>query len=527
MEYYDPKEYDLAGRIAKLKTKNGTMETPYLFPVVDPTRQDVPLYVIEKMGFNAFITNAYLFYRRNRGRPKNIHDTLKWNKVIMTDSGGYQVLVYGDIEIDNKTIIEYEKQIGVDIGVILDVPTGTKMSWEEARRAVFETFDRATEALPLIMDTDQLWVLPIQGAPYRDLVLYSSLRAWKYPYHIHALGSPTVLLERYDYADIVELVALARLHLPPQKPLHVFGVGHPMILPFLVALGADLFDSASYILYARDGRYMTETGTRRLDELTYLPCNCPVCSRYTLAELKSLKRKEQIKLLATHNLYVLMEELRKIKEHIKEGRLWEYLEYKSKAHPSLRSAFNIVKKYVRLLEKYNPLTKPNTFAIMMNDYDSLYHPRLRVIKKNVYDFVLSKLNLGNTIYLVPAIRKPYSNIIELVKEIIPGEKCLFYHPFLGVFPPSLSNTYPFFQHEYNDNIDRYTIIESSNEIADTIIRLEEVGKSIVEVIMYYVGDSWSESLSETVCDMLLGHGIKCARHTLDVLVRSQPRPQEP
>jgi len=526
LEYYDPKDYDLAGRIAKLKTRHGTIETPYLFPVIDPTRQDVSLQDIEQMGFTAFITNAYLFYRRNRGKPRSIHAALKWNKTIMTDSGGYQVLVYGDIDMDNKTIIEYEKSIGVDIGVILDVPTGTKMSREEARRAVFETFDRAVEALPLIMESDQLWVLPIQGAPYKDLLLYSSLRAWKYPYHIHALGSPTVLLERYNYADIVELVALARLHLPPQKPLHVFGVGHPMILPFLVALGADLFDSASYILYARDNRYMTETGTKRLDELSYLPCNCPVCSKYTLEELKSLKKKERTRLLATHNLYVLMEELKKIKEHIKEGRLWEYLEYKSKAHPSLRSAFNVVKKYIGLLEKYNPSSKPNTFAIMMNDHDSLYHPRLRSIKTKVYDNVLSKTDFKNTIYLIPAIKKPYSKMLDKISACL-HSKCLLYHPFLGLFPPSLSNTYPYFQHEYNDNIDRHTLNDSSIEIAEMLIRLINDRRSISNIVIHYVTGTWSEKLSDLVCELLLRYGVKCVRHTLDAPAQFQPLPQEP
>ncbi|WP_227410890.1 tRNA guanosine(15) transglycosylase TgtA [Thermosphaera chiliense] len=347
--YFEPREYELAGRIGKLRTRHGVIETPFLFPVVDPVRQAPGLNVLHEIGYDGFITNAYLFYKRNNGAVRSIHQALNWSKPIMTDSGGYQVLVYGDVEVDNKTIVEYEKNIGVDIGVILDVPTGSKMTWEEALKAVRETYRRAAEALPLIMDSDQVWVLPIQGSPYKDLLVRSSIQAWRLPYQMYAIGSPTLLLEKYEYRVIVELTALAKLHLPPDRPLHVFGVGHPMIIPFLVAVGADFFDSASYILYARDGRYMTETGTKNISDLTYLPCNCPVCSRYSAEELKELGSREREELLATHNLHVLMKELRNVKQHKREGRLWELLEYRSKSHPSLRRAFHVVRKYRDIL----------------------------------------------------------------------------------------------------------------------------------------------------------------------------------
>ena len=332
---------DLGGRIAKIRTRRGVIESPYLFPVVDPVRQEVGFNILKEIGFNAVITNAYLFYKRNKGQVKPVHESISWNNIVMTDSGGYQILIYGDIELDNKTIVTFQRDIGVDIGVILDVPTGAHMEKSQAKKAVEETFRRAAEALPIIQNTQTLWVLPIQGAPYEDLVVQSSIRSWRYPYHIFALGSPTVLLEKYEYTKLVELVALARMHLPPQKPLHVFGVGHPMIIPFLVALGADLFDSASYVLYARDNRYMVENGTKRLEEINYFPCSCSVCSKYSPKELMEMPVKERILLLAQHNIYKLAEEIRRVKQAIKEGRLWELIEYRSKSHPSLRAAFNL------------------------------------------------------------------------------------------------------------------------------------------------------------------------------------------
>ncbi|ADV65544.1 tRNA guanosine(15) transglycosylase TgtA [Desulfurococcus mucosus] len=450
--FFEPREYDLAGRLARLTTRHGVIETPYLFPVVDPLKQEVSLDKLLELGFNGIITNAYLFYKRNKGVVKPIHGELKWDKTIMTDSGGYQVLVYGDVEVDNRTIVAYQRDIGVDIGVILDKPTGNNASYREAVESVYETYRRAVEASPLISGSDQLWTLPIQGLPYRDLVLRSSILAWRLPvYSVYAVGSPTVLLERYSYSKIVELTLLARITLPPGKPIHVFGVGHPMILPFLVAAGGDLFDSASYILYARDERYMVETGTRSIRDLHYLPCNCPVCSRYTVRELLELPRRERVRLLALHNLYMLAKELRSIRQAIMEGRLWEMLEHRSRGHPSLREAFRVLVKHRDLLKRYNPLTKPDARALLIVDRSSAYNPRV----ESTYSRVLGMLGQpGGRGYLVviPAYRKPYTSQEEyaVVSEKYKGNgsvRIVFLHPFLGVVPPELASTYPFYQHE--------------------------------------------------------------------------------
>lgn len=496
MEYYDPRDYDLAGRIAKLKTLHGNIETPYLFPVVNPIRQKPGLNDLYKIGFNAFITNAYLFYRRNKGMVINIHEFFQWNKPIMTDSGGYQILIYGSVEISNKEIIEYEKNIESDIAVILDIPTGSRMNINEAWKAVQETIKRAWETLPLIMDSKQLWVLPIQGAPYIELLLYSAKVSSKIPYHIYALGSPTVYLEKYAYEDILEYTILTRINIPPEKPLHVFGVGHPMIIPFLVAVGADLFDSASYILYARDERLMFEWGTRRLNELHYLPCNCPICSRYDVNELKELEKEKRVNLIALHNLYVLKKELDRVKQAIKDGRLWEYLEHKSKEHPTLRKSFNIIKKYRFYIEKYNPNTKASGQAIFLTNGDSIYNPRLIANKEKTY-FSLKKLGRSGKILLLPALSKPFTHSKEYreFKNKYRDYRILFYHPYLGLFPPELTNTFPYFQHEIG-------IINFKKEIVMEIIS-NIISLNPSEIIIVIIDKPVYTELAEKIKQLLI------------------------
>lgn len=448
--FFEVKSYDLAGRIGKLVTRHGALETPYLFPVIDPARQTPPLDFIESLGFNGVITNAYLYYKRSGGSGGDIHEYLGWDNVIMTDSGGYQILQYGDVSVDNRTIVGFQKRVGVDIGVILDLPTGGGVDYEEADKRVRETYRRAIEALPIIMDSDGLWALPVQGSPYKDLLIRSSILSARLPYHIYSLGSPTVHLERYKYDEVVKMTAIARSILPPDRPIHVFGVGHPMIMPFLVALGGDLFDSASYILYARDERYMTEMGSRKLSELEYLPCSCPICSRYGEASaLRELPRAQRVEALAKHNLYMLMKEIRTVKQAIREGRLWELLEYRSRAHPSLREAFEILKRYRRLLERSDPLVVPSGRALLISDAGTLSNPRLgRSIAKSI---ALAKrmASRAGKVVLIPAHRKPYTLQREYfeVLRAFPDAQALFIHPFLGIIPPELSSTYPFYQHE--------------------------------------------------------------------------------
>jgi len=449
---FEVKTRDLGARIGKLVTRHGVIETPFLFPVVDPKRQVPSLTRIKDTGFNGIITNAYLFYKRNEGIAKPIHSELMWDGIIMTDSGGYQVLVYGDIDVDNKTIVTYEKEIGSDIAVILDVPTGSKMSFEEAYKAVSETYRRGIEALPLIMDSDQLWVYPVQGAPFKDLLVRSAVLANKLPYDIYAIGSPTVMLEKYRYSKLVELVAITRALLPPNKPLHVFGVGHPMIIPFLVAAGGDLFDSASYVLYARDSRYMVETGTKNIKDLSYFPCNCPACSKYTPREVLEMTASQREEFIAIHNLYMLVREIRVVKEAIREGRLWELLEYRSRAHPTLFEAFNIVKGYAKLFERAAPASSPSYKALLIYDDRSFFHPRLKINVRRALSLV-SESATNKLVILIPAYKKPYTSQSEYMNiKALFGLRddvlICFIHPALGVFKPEVSFTYPFYQHEF-------------------------------------------------------------------------------
>ncbi|MEM2225952.1 MAG: tRNA guanosine(15) transglycosylase TgtA [Candidatus Bathyarchaeia archaeon] len=353
-------ERDLMGRIGRLRTKRGILETPYMFPVVNPLVQPIPPRELkERFGFKAIMVNAHLL-KKNFGNEvveKGVHRFLGFDGIIATDSGAYQILVYGSIDSAPDEIIRFQESIGSDIGVILDIPTPYGAKREEAERGVLETHRRAEEAFRIISGDGMLWVGPIQGGTHFDLLSSSAMRISSLPFHILALGSPTQILKQYRYDLLSRMIATVRSIIPPSKPLHLFGAGHPAMFSLAVALGCDLFDSASYALFAREGRYMTEGGTMRLKDLRHFPCSCSVCSKYEPSEVLKCDGRFIERFLAEHNLNACMEELRRIKQAISDGALWELLGQRARSHPSLFRAFMGLRSYSDLLEKYSPSTK--------------------------------------------------------------------------------------------------------------------------------------------------------------------------
>ncbi|MEM3795954.1 MAG: tRNA-guanine transglycosylase, partial [Archaeoglobaceae archaeon] len=139
---------DALGRICRLETHHGKIETPTVLPVINP---NIPLIAPKKMknfGAQALITNAYVIYRsfKDEAIEKGVHKILGVDMPIMTDSGSYQLMLYGDVEIGNREIIEFQQKIGSDLIVPLDIPTPPDAEYETAKRDLEETIRREREA---------------------------------------------------------------------------------------------------------------------------------------------------------------------------------------------------------------------------------------------------------------------------------------------------------------------------------------------------------------------------------------------
>ena len=111
------------------------METPALLPVVNPKIRTVePRELYDRFGFRALITNSYIIRNtpklKEEAQEKGLHELLDFPGVIMTDSGTFQSHMYGEVEVTNEEIVEFQKSIGTDIGTVLDIFTEPYWSHE-------------------------------------------------------------------------------------------------------------------------------------------------------------------------------------------------------------------------------------------------------------------------------------------------------------------------------------------------------------------------------------------------------------
>ena len=291
---FEIKYSDLAGRIGIIHSNHGKIETPAFVPVIHPVRQSIPAKKLRDMGFDLVITNAYITMKRHgdTARKKGIHKIINYDGCVMTDSGGYQVLEYGEVDVKPRDMANFEIDIMTDFAIPLDKPTGFGLTKKQATEYVDHTLTVCKKTLKQRKNNGQIWLGPIQGGEHFDLVTRStrSLVDMKFP--MLALGSPVEFMEAYEYKLLAQMIITAKKQIPSSIPLHLFGAGHPLTIPLAVALGCDTFDSASYILYAKHDRVITEDGTRRLDELEYFPFDCEISQKFTPKELRQLEKDE-------------------------------------------------------------------------------------------------------------------------------------------------------------------------------------------------------------------------------------------
>ncbi|MEM2990348.1 MAG: tRNA guanosine(15) transglycosylase TgtA [Halobacteria archaeon] len=477
---FEIRERDILAKIGKLETRRGKIETPTLLPVVNQLAQPIsPEELWKKFGCQIIITNAYLIKKKfeKLALEKGVHKLLNFPGTIMTDSGAYQILVYGEVKTTPEEIAKFQEQIGTDIAVILDVPTGWQTNRRHAEWTVKETLRRAALTLKLRTREDIHWVGPIQGGNHLDLVAFSAKEVGQLPFSIYALGSPTQVMERYLFDVLVDMIATAKMNLPPEKPFHLFGAGHPFMFALAIALGCDMFDSAAYAIYARKNRYMTDYGTVKIDQLKYLPCHCPVCSRHDVADLKASPKSERERLLAEHNLYVSLAEIRRIKQAIVEGRLWELLELRARSHPSLLRALRKICNYAEYIEKHSPVTKKR--GIFYFGSTGLCRPEVIRHQQRIQENYNPPEEAEILILLPQTSVKPFHNSPEYKKIMrtiaqTSGEKlhkihmCTYAAPF-GVVPLEIDDTYPLSQFEITWPPDLETIRYVAKQISEYLM----------------------------------------------------------
>lgn len=441
---FELKRRDAAGRIGTLHIKDRRIETPLLLPVINPKVQQIPPKEMKKMGFEGVITNSYIIKKdealQEFALEKGVHKLLDFDGLVMTDSGSYQLYEYGSIEVGPKEIVEFQKEIGSDIGVILDIPTPPDAGLEKATSDVNETLKRAKESISL--KEDLLLCGTVQGSTYPKLRERAAKGIGGLDFDIHAIGGVVPLMADYRFRDLTDIVMSAKKGLPIERPVHLFGCGHPMIFAMACAMGCDIFDSAAYALYAKDGRYITSSGTLRLKELREFPCSCPVCQEHTPRDVLDMGERSRGEVLSRHNLYASIEEIKRVKQSIHEGSLFELVEKQAKSHPYLIDALKQFLSYD--IERLDPVTKRSAF--FYSGPDSLERPE---VKRHLER--LGEIEKGGNLVLLPDAQKPYSRTYEAAST--PQYHICIASPVFGIIPLEVEDVYPLGQHERPGELD--------------------------------------------------------------------------
>ncbi|MAK26261.1 MAG: hypothetical protein CMA02_03215 [Euryarchaeota archaeon] len=353
---FEIRDRDGLARIGRIFTKHGNLQTPMLLPVVNPNIRTIePREMWEDFGVQGLITNSYVIWKHDKLKEfalkQGVHELLDFPGVIVTDSGTFQSYVYGDVEVGVEQIVEFQRDIGVDIGTMLDVFGRPDQPEDEIQNAVDETVSRALSSLD-VAGEDLLLNGPIQGGLFSNLRSESAKKmgAVEGPHRgfsVHPIGGIVPLMEQHRYLDLVKIILATQKTIPVERPIHLFGCGHPMLFPMCIALGADLFDSAAYALFARDGRLLTPDGTVRIAELEEWPIASRTLYGITPEEVRKMDKKEMTDLLARFNLEITQAELARCREAIRTGKIWALVEQRSHSSPELREAFLYIKEVLQ------------------------------------------------------------------------------------------------------------------------------------------------------------------------------------
>jgi 7-cyano-7-deazaguanine tRNA-ribosyltransferase len=189
-----------------------------------------------------------------------------------------------------------------------------------------------------------------------------------------------------------------------------------------------------------------------------------------------LPPKEVQTFLAEHNLHACAAELKRIKQAIRDGRLWEHLEMRAHGHPALFQALKKLKKYEDYLERHDPAVKNS--GLFFFSSIGLGRPEIVRHKKRLAERYTPPSEAKILLLLPQTRRKPFhksqafTDIIgqlQALKKPSMFHACVYSAPF-GVVPTELDEIYPLSQHETIQNPDKETSEYVATQLADYISR---------------------------------------------------------
>ena len=345
-------------RRGRLKTAHGSIETPIFMPV--GTAASVKTMIPEELkeiGAQIILGNTYHLYLRPGheliSRAGGLHKFMHWDRPILTDSGGFQVFSLNNLNkitdegvafashIDGsrhfftpEKSMEIQMALGSDIAMAFDECAPYGADYAYTLQALQRTTDWGKKSLVFHRHDYQALFGIVQGGMYKDLRKRSAEELVPLDFPGYAIGGLSV----GEPAELMlELQEFTAPLLPKDKPRYVMGVGTPNYLIEGVRAGVDMFDCVLPTRLGRNGGVMSSDGyysirrARYFDDFTPLDaeCDCYVCRNYSRSYIRHLVKANEItgfRLLTWHNVYFLLDLMKKIRQALEEDRFEAFAE---------------------------------------------------------------------------------------------------------------------------------------------------------------------------------------------------------
>jgi len=346
-------------RLGEVHTAHGVIHTPAFMPVgTAATVKAMTTESVAATGAEILLGNTYHLMLRpgaeRVGRLGGLHKFMRWDKPILTDSGGFQVMSLAKLRTLSEEGVKFQSHLDgsthlltpersmqiqhlldADITMSFDECTPFPATPQQAESSMKLSMRWAKRSRDAFVERPGYGLFGIvQGGIYPELRAESVAALREIGFDGYAIGGLAVGEGQDEMFRVLDVTTPL---LPKERPRYLMGVGKPGDLVGAVLRGVDMFDCVMPTRSGRTGQGFTRRGPvnirnarhqddpRPLDEA----CQCPACTGYSRAYLHHLFRAEEVlglMLLTWHNLHYYQDVMRGMRAAIGTGTFTAFAE---------------------------------------------------------------------------------------------------------------------------------------------------------------------------------------------------------
>lgn len=347
-------------RRGQLHTKHGIVNTPAFMPVgTCGTVKAMMPESVAATGAEILLGNTYHLMLRPGAdlveKMGGLHKFMNWNKPILTDSGGFQVMSLSGLRkigeegvsfashVDGKRYflspeesMKIQHKLDSNITMCLDECVKLPAPHNVVQKSMEMSMRWAKRSKEAFIDREGYGIFGIQqGGDYEDLRAFSAEKLREIGFDGYAIGGLAVgegqetMFKVLDYAPQM---------LPTEKPRYLMGVGRPDDIVGSVLRGVDMFDCVMPTRSGRTSQAFTRFGTINIRNARHREdprpleegCDCPLCTHYSRAYIHHLQKANEIlavMLLTWHNVRYYQRLMFGLRNAIEENTLDNFVQH--------------------------------------------------------------------------------------------------------------------------------------------------------------------------------------------------------